>query len=156
MSRGFHSSGKRQREAEKAQKKREKAQRRREKREQGPAEIEITSAEEMTGPLPSIDDAMRAITEQDQSPRGAAAIPVRLFVGGLSWNTTAGDLETAFSEFGDVAEAVVVKDRDTGSSRGFGFVTMQSRKDAPKAIDALSGAELDGRTIVVRIATDRR
>ena len=58
--------------------------------------------------------------------------------------------------FGEVSDAVVIEDRDTGRSRGFGFVTMADRKDASKAIDAMDGSELDGRTIVVNVATERR
>ena len=54
-----------------------------------------------------------------------------------------------------VTEAIIVKDRDTGRSRGFGFVVMTDRKDASKAIDKLNGAELDGRNIVVNVATER-
>ena len=58
--------------------------------------------------------------------------------------------------FGKVSDAAVVTDRDTGKSRGFGFVTMADRKDAAKAIDEMNGAELDGRAIVVNMATERR
>ena len=87
---------------------------------------------------------------------GARSIPSRLFIGGLSWNTTADDLRAAFEKIGAVADAAVVTDRDTGKSRGFGFVTMADRRDASRAIDEMDGADLDGRNIVVNVATERR
>lgn len=155
MSRGNYSAGKRQRETEKARKKQEKAQRRRERRERGPGEVEITTAEEMTGALPSVGEALLAMQNRQNSPRGANAIPARLFVGGLSHDTTSEGLRAAFEKYGAVIEAVVITDRDTGASRGFGFVTMQNRKDAPRAIDALNESDLDGRTIFVNVATER-
>ncbi|HEY8427009.1 MAG TPA: hypothetical protein VIL20_01490 [Sandaracinaceae bacterium] len=156
MSRGTYSLGKRQREAERARKKQEKAQRRRERRERGPQEIPVVSAEELTAGLPTTEEALRAMEHRAKAPRGAAAIPLRLFVGGLSRETTAESLRAAFSQHGPVSDAVVVRDRETGSSRGFGFVTMADRRDAPRAIEALHGAVLDGSTIVVSAATERR
>lgn len=156
MSRGGnYSMGKRQRDADKARKKRDKAERRARKREAGPGHVPMTTAEEMTGPLPTVEEAMQAMEERAAGGRGAAAIPCRLFVGGLSWDTTEDALRQAFGRFGDVSDAVVVKDRDTGRSRGFGFVTMANRKDASKAIDSLNDSELDGRVIVVNVATER-
>jgi len=156
MSRGTYSQGKRRRESEKARKKKDKAERRQRRKERGPAEDEIVSAEEMTGALPTIEAAMQEIQNRGEADRSSAAIPCRLFVGGLSWNTTDDMLRAAFAEFGPVADCVIVKDRDTGSSRGFGFVTMADRKDATRAIKKLNEAELDGRNIVVNIATDRQ
>lgn len=156
MSRGTYSPAKRQREADKARKKQEKAERRRERRERGPGEIPVVSAEELTGGLPSSDEALRAMENRATAPRQASAIPFRLFVGGLSDETRAEDLRQMFSEFGPVSDAVVVTDRDSGRSRGFGFVTMENRKDAPRAIEELHGARLHDRTIVVNAATERR
>ncbi len=72
---------------------------------------------------------------------------MKLFVGGLSWNTTRETLRAAFEAYGEVADAVVVMDRDTGRSRGFGFVTFANGEDGNKALAALNGATLDGRTI---------
>ena len=155
MSRGYYSSGKRAREAEKARKKRDKAERRQRRRERGPREVPVTTREEILAEMPTVDEAMAAMEQQRRAPRGAAAVPCRLFVGGLSWGTDRARLEAAFAEHGPVADAVIVTDRDTGNSRGFGFVTMASRKDAAKAIAALDGADLDGRSIVVKIATER-
>jgi len=147
------SVGKRKREAEKARKKREKAEKRWERRERGPAEIPITTADEITGDL-AAEEAMRA--RRAAEPRAASAIPSRLFVGGLSWETNEDELRKAFEEFGSVTDAIVVCDRDTGKSRGFGFVVMEDRKDAARAIDELSESELNGRRIVVNVATERK
>lgn len=151
----YYSSGKRQREANKSKKKQEKAQARLDRRERGPREIPIATAEDLHGNLPSIEDAMRALENPGQE-RSAATIPVRLFVGSLSSTTTASDLRDAFGAFGPVADAVVMTERETGYSRGFGFVTMANRKDAPRVIEALNGSDLKGASIVVNIATERR
>lgn len=153
---GDYSQGKRQRENQKLHKKREKAQRRMIKREQGSSEPEIVSAEDVVGPLPSVEEAMQAIEDRSAAPRAVAKIPCRLFVGGVSRNTSDEELRAAFAEFGPIIEAVVVKERTTGESRGFGFVTMENRKDAGRAIEALHGSELDGRRLVVNLATERR
>ncbi|OIT20474.1 PREDICTED: glycine-rich RNA-binding protein 2, mitochondrial-like [Nicotiana attenuata] len=79
----------------------------------------------------------------------------KLFVGGISWNTNDDALKQAFSKYGDVVEARVIVDRETGRSRGFGFVTFNSSEDASAAIQALDQQELDGRRIRVNIANDR-
>lgn len=79
----------------------------------------------------------------------------KLFVGSLSWNTTSEQLEQAFAACGDVVEAKVVTDRETGRSRGFGFVTFQDDAGATKAIQELDGTTLDGRTIKVDKANDK-
>jgi len=73
----------------------------------------------------------------------------KLFVGGLSWNLKDEDLKTAFAEMGEVVEAVIIMDRDTGKSKGFGFVTMKTPEEAKKAITELNGKELDGKSITV-------
>ncbi len=79
----------------------------------------------------------------------------KLFVGGLSWDTTDASLQSAFENFGPVAEAKVITDRDTGRSRGFGFVTYTEGSDAEAAISSLDGSDLDGRTIRVNEAQNR-
>ena len=76
----------------------------------------------------------------------------KLFVGSLSWDTNDEGLNTAFSPFGEISEAIVISDRYTGRSRGFGFVTFVDDEAADKAIEALNGTELDGRTIRVDVA----
>ncbi len=79
----------------------------------------------------------------------------KLFVGSLSWNTTNEGLRQAFEAFGEVEEAVVVTDRDTGRSRGFGFVTFNDDEAADTAISALDDTQLDGRAIKVNVAKPR-
>jgi len=79
----------------------------------------------------------------------------KLFIGGLAWHTDENALRQKFEEFGAVEEAVVVKDRDTGRSRGFGFVRYGSDADADKAIEAMNNIEFDGRTIRVDKASER-
>ncbi|CAI0647172.1 unnamed protein product, partial [Colletotrichum noveboracense] len=78
----------------------------------------------------------------------------KLFIGGLAWHTEENTLRQKFEEFGAVEEAVVVKDRDTGRSRGFGFVRYTQEGDAQKAIAAMNNVEFDGRTIRVDKASD--
>lgn len=80
----------------------------------------------------------------------------KLFVGRLSWDTTDASLRQAFEPHGDIQEAVVINDRDTGRSRGFGFVTFDEAASAEEARQALDGTEIDGRTVVVNEAHDRR
>jgi RNA recognition motif-containing protein len=82
-------------------------------------------------------------------------MPKKLFVGGLSWNTTDETLHAAFARFGEVTEAKVITDRDTGRSRGFGFVTFNDPEQASAAISAMNGTDLDGRTIKVNEALDK-
>ena len=72
----------------------------------------------------------------------------KLFVGGLSWDTNDEGLKNAFAQFGDVAEAKVILDRDTGRSRGFGFVTMNDSDAMQNAMKELDGSVLDGRNIL--------
>ena len=155
MSKGTYSPNKRARENDKARKKRDKSERRWAKRERGAGQIPVTTQQEMLGNMPTTDEAMLAIERRRDEPRVAAAIPSRLFVGGLSRTTTMEGLKAAFETLGPVIDAVVVMDRDTGESRGFGFVTMQNRRDAKRAIEALTDTDLDGRSIVVNTATDR-
>ncbi|KAL2134332.1 hypothetical protein VTI74DRAFT_461 [Chaetomium olivicolor] len=78
----------------------------------------------------------------------------KLFIGGLAWHTEEETLRQKFEEFGVVEEAVVVKDRDTGRSRGFGFVRYTNEDDAQKAIAAMNNVEFDGRQIRVDKASD--
>jgi RNA recognition motif-containing protein len=79
----------------------------------------------------------------------------KLFVGSLSWGTNDDALREAFAVHGEISEAVVISDRDTGRSRGFGFVTFEDDESADKAIAALNGTELDGRTIRVDVAQEK-
>jgi len=77
---------------------------------------------------------------------------VKLFVGGLSFSTSTDRLREAFAACGNVESASVVTDRDTGRSRGFGFVEMATNEEAESAISKLNGTSLDGRTIQVEKA----
>ena len=79
----------------------------------------------------------------------------KLFVGGLSFNTTQNDLQDAFAAHGTVNEVIVVMDRMTGKSKGFAFVTMSSDEEAQRAIEGLNGRALDGRNLNVNIARPR-
>jgi RNA recognition motif-containing protein len=79
----------------------------------------------------------------------------KVFVGGLSWNTENDSLREAFETFGEVTESRVITDRDTGRSRGFGFITFESAESASRAISEMDGTELDGRTIKVNEAQDK-
>lgn len=79
----------------------------------------------------------------------------KLFIGGLAWHTDDETLRSKFAEFGVIEEATVVKDRDTGRSRGFGFVRFATEQEATNAMNALNGADFDGRTIRVDKASDR-
>ena len=80
----------------------------------------------------------------------------KLFVGSLSWNTDDRGLREAFAPFGEITEATVIADRNTGRSRGFGFVTFADDAAADKAVAALNGTELDGRTIKVDVAEAKK
>ena len=79
----------------------------------------------------------------------------KLFVGGLSWGTSSEALRGAFEAFGEVADARVITERETGRSRGFGFVEFSDSADAQAAIDQMNGAQLDGRAIRVNEAQER-
>ncbi len=84
---------------------------------------------------------------------------MKLYVGGLAYSVTDKELEELFSKHGGVASAVVIKDRDSGQSKGFGFVEMNDIKEGQNAIKEMNGQEVGGRTIVVNQARpqeDRR
>jgi RNA recognition motif-containing protein len=79
----------------------------------------------------------------------------KIYVGNLPWSTTSATLETLFSAHGTVQSAEVIADRETGRSRGFGFVEMESDDACQRAIQALNGTEVDGRAITVNEARER-
>ncbi|MEM7576635.1 MAG: RNA-binding protein [Planctomycetota bacterium] len=79
---------------------------------------------------------------------------MKMYVGNLAWKTTTEDLEALFSNYGSVQDAIVLTDRETGRSRGFGFVTMGD-EDAQKAIEALDGQDFEGRPLRVNEAQER-
>jgi len=80
---------------------------------------------------------------------------MNIYVGNLSFETNDGSLRAAFEAHGEVSSAQVISDRDTGSSRGFGFVEMPSDQEAQAAMTALDGSDLDGRQIKVNQAKPR-
>lgn len=76
----------------------------------------------------------------------------RLFAAGLPFSTTSDELRTLFAEYGNVIVANVITDRESGRSKGFGFVEMETEEEAQKAITALNGAEFGGRKLIVNVA----
>ncbi|MDP7008911.1 MAG: RNA-binding protein [Phycisphaerales bacterium] len=81
---------------------------------------------------------------------------MKLYVGNLSWGTDTEGLRTHFEQFGAVSDAIVITDRQSGRSRGFGFVTMDNDEEANKALEECNGKELDGREIKCSEATPRK
>ena len=79
----------------------------------------------------------------------------KIYVGNLPWSTTSADLEAMFSEHGAVSSAEVISDRETGRSRGFGFVEMESDEGMQAAVNALNGHEMNGRPLTVNEARER-
>ncbi len=77
---------------------------------------------------------------------------MKLYVGNLSFQTSSEDLQQLFAQAGTVESATVVEDRDTGRSRGFGFVEMASKEDGEKAIQQFNGSDLNGRNLTVNVA----
>lgn len=80
---------------------------------------------------------------------------MKIYVGNLSFDTSEGALRDLFAQHGEVEEAVIINDRDTGRSRGFGFVTMPDSGQAQAAITALDGTDVDGRALKVNEARER-
>lgn len=93
---------------------------------------------------------MRAAPEEEEEEMSK-----KLFVGSLSWNVDDRGLRDAFAPHGEITEAVVITDRGSGRSRGFGFVTFRDDEAADKAVAALNNTDLDGRTIRVDVAQER-
>ena len=79
----------------------------------------------------------------------------KLFVGGLAWGTSSDALRAAFQQFGDIEDAIVLTDRETGRSRGFGFVTFKNSPDGDRARQEMNGQQLEGRTIKVDEASSQ-
>ena len=79
----------------------------------------------------------------------------KVFVGGLSWDTTDDGLRQAFASYGEITEAKVITDRATGRSRGFGFVTFAQDEEAKTAMTKMDGTILDGKTIKVNEAQEK-
>ncbi|RWW12241.1 hypothetical protein BHE74_00001765 [Ensete ventricosum] len=86
----------------------------------------------------------------------ASDVEFRCFVGGLAWATDDRTLEQAFSPYGEIIESKIINDRETGRSRGFGFVTFRDEQSMRDAIEGMNGQNLDGRNITVNEAQNRR
>lgn len=157
MSRAF-SGGKRNREATRDLKKRQKAERLRRNRELRARGIDPDITEMSSLPagtaLPEVklEDVVISVASRS---RQADFGPTKLFVGGLGRSTTAADLRTLFSRFGELVDAVVVSNHSTGQSRGFGFVSYQSAAAADAAIKEMNGLEVDGHPMRVNRADTR-
>lgn len=80
---------------------------------------------------------------------------MNIYVSNLSWGTVSDSLHDLFAQYGEVSSANIVMDRETGRSRGFGFVEMPDDEDAQKAIEALNGTDFEGKTINVSVARPR-
>lgn len=80
----------------------------------------------------------------------------KLYIGNLSYDTTLESLKAKFSEFGEIVDAIIITDKNTGRSKGFAFVEYTDEKAANKAVEAMNGKELDGRTLVVNVARPAR
>ena len=77
---------------------------------------------------------------------------MNIYVSNLSWGTKSDSLQDLFAQFGEVSSASIITDRETGRSRGFGFVEMPADEEGQAAIDALNGTDFEGKTIVVNVA----
>lgn len=76
----------------------------------------------------------------------------KLFVGNITWGTSTDELKELFAQYGEVEEAIIITDKRTGRSKGFGFVTFSEDGDADKALEALNGQDFNGRDLVVNEA----
>jgi hypothetical protein len=155
MSRYF-SGGKRNREASRDLKKRQKEERLRRNRELRARGIDPDTTDVSAGPsaLPEVklEDVVISVAPRS---RQADFGPTKLFVGGFGPTTTVGDLRTFFSRFGELVDVVIVPNRSTGQSRGFGFVSYRSAAAADEAIKTMDGVELDGHPLRVNRAETR-
>ncbi|XP_077226563.1 28 kDa ribonucleoprotein, chloroplastic-like [Tasmannia lanceolata] len=117
--------------------------------------VEIFHRYDVNGRLLNVNKAAPRGSRVERSPREFESSSLRIYVGNLPWQVDDARLEEVFSEHGKVVDARVVSDRETGRSRGFGFVTMSMRTESDDAIAALDGQILDGRAIRVNVAEER-
>ncbi|GAV83967.1 RRM_1 domain-containing protein [Cephalotus follicularis] len=116
--------------------------------------VEILHQFDLDGRLLTVNKAAPRGTQPERAPR-VFEPAFRIYVGNLPWDVDDSRLEQVFSEHGKVVNARVVYDRETGRSRGFGFVTMSSENELNDAIAALDGQTMDGRAIRVNVAEER-
>jgi cold-inducible RNA-binding protein len=98
---------------------------------------------------------IRSFSLGSTSKEKLTVMAMKLYVGNLSFQTSSEDLQQLFAQAGTVESATVVEDRDTGRSRGFGFVEMASKEDGEKAIQQFNGTDLNGRNLTVNEARPR-
>ncbi|XP_051202661.1 28 kDa ribonucleoprotein, chloroplastic [Lolium perenne] len=116
--------------------------------------IETFNRYDINGRLLNVNKAAQRGSRVERPPRQFASA-FRAYVGNLPWQAEESGLVDLFSKHGNVLNATVVYDRETGRSRGFGFVTMASKEDLDSAIEALDGEEMDGRPLRVNVAAER-
>ncbi|KAL8124279.1 28 kDa ribonucleoprotein, chloroplastic-like [Apium graveolens] len=116
--------------------------------------VEMFSQHDLNGRVLTVNKAAPRGSPPERPPRVLES-SYRIYVGNLPWDVDSARLEQLFSEHGKVLDARVVSDRETGRSRGFGFVTMASETELNDAIAALDGQSLDGRAIRVNVAEER-
>ncbi|HXU64103.1 MAG TPA: hypothetical protein VN962_20530 [Polyangia bacterium] len=156
MNRGY-SGGKRNREVNRDAKKKEKEQRLRRNRELRARGMDpdLAVMAEPEAPLPEVKLEEVVIGVPSRARREDFG-PVKLFVGGLSPETTSADLRAAFAKFGELLDVAVITERATRRSRGFGFVSYATSVAADAAVKEMNGVELDGRTMRVNRAEEPR
>lgn len=107
-------------------------------------------------PLPKPLDSKLLLTLLRQRRRETPnSMSIKLYVGNLSFQTSSDDLQQLFAQVGTVESATIVEDRDTGRSRGFGFVEMTSKEEGEKAIEQFNGTDFNGRNLTVNEARPR-
>ncbi|KAJ1695957.1 hypothetical protein LUZ63_012655 [Rhynchospora breviuscula] len=116
--------------------------------------IEMLNRYEIDGRLLRVNRAAPRGTRVERQPREAQQL-FTVYVGNLPWSVDEARLEQVFSEYGKVVTARVMYDRESGRSRGFGFVSMETKEEIDDAIAGLDGQDLDGRAVRVNIAEDR-
>ncbi|OMO88539.1 hypothetical protein COLO4_20223 [Corchorus olitorius] len=111
--------------------------------------VQLSNIMAFSGKLGSLlrQNGQFPVTSMLNSLRCMSTSTTKLFIGGLSYGTDDQSLKDAFSSFGDVTEAKIIVDRDTGRSRGFGFVNFSDDQAASSAVSAMDGQELNGRSI---------
>uniref|UniRef100_A0A1J3HQ07 31 kDa ribonucleoprotein, chloroplastic n=1 Tax=Noccaea caerulescens TaxID=107243 RepID=A0A1J3HQ07_NOCCA len=122
--------------------------------EEAETAVEKFNRYDLNGRLLTVNKAAPRGSRPERTPR-VYEPAFRVYVGNLPWDVDNGRLEQVFSEHGKVVEARVVYDRETGRSRGFGFVTMSNETELNDAIAALDGQNMDGRAIRVNVAEER-
>jgi RNA recognition motif-containing protein len=153
------SGGKRQREATRDQKKKAKEERLRHNRDLRARGIDpdVEAFPDGLAPPESLPEVKLedVVIDVAPRPRRTGFGPTRLFVGGLGTDMTSDQLRAIFSKIGALSEAIVIANRSTGQSRGFGFVTFEDSNVAGEAIKQMNGVEVDGRRLQVNRAEPR-